>query len=125
MFSFVRFTLPNSKMTLYGTAGVSNVDLWPLPAHGQRPCLFLLLVNLLSSSYSLQIINMATARPNAATRTSKRPKLNTGGDESNLSDLVNFQLPPRRQNFAGPRRSKKTASNSPWAKERQSLATTS
>lgn len=61
---------------------------------------------------------MATARAQPSSRTSKRPKLNTGGDESNLNDLVNFQLPPRRQQFTGPRRSKKTAATAPWARER-------
>ena len=63
---------------------------------------------------------MATARPKPTARNSKRPKLNTGGTESNLNDLVNFQLPPRRQHFSGPRRSKKTGAGTPWAKERQS-----
>ncbi|PVF96060.1 hypothetical protein CPB86DRAFT_816656 [Serendipita vermifera] len=61
---------------------------------------------------------MATARPRVTSRTPKRPKLNTGGDESNWNDLVNFQLPPRRHNFTTPRRNKKASTNTPWAKER-------
>ncbi|KAG8834535.1 hypothetical protein FRC18_001865 [Serendipita sp. 400] len=61
---------------------------------------------------------MATVRLKSTSRPSKRPKLNLGSDESNLNDLVNFQLPPRRQHFTGPRRSRKTTANIPWAKER-------
>ncbi|CAG7853806.1 SubName: Full=Related to human transcription regulator Staf-5 {ECO:0000313/EMBL:CCA67768.1} [Serendipita indica DSM 11827] len=61
---------------------------------------------------------MAAVRPKPGTRPSKRPKLNTGGDESNLQDLVNFQLPPRRQHFSGPRRSRKTTVSSLWTRER-------
>ncbi|KAG8836337.1 hypothetical protein FRC17_005623 [Serendipita sp. 399] len=62
---------------------------------------------------------MATVRTKSTSRTSKRPKLNMGGgDDSNLNDLVNFQLPPRRQHLTGPRRSRKTMTTVPWAKER-------
>jgi hypothetical protein len=66
---------------------------------------------------------MATARSTPNSRTSKapkRPKLNNGGNETNLNDLVNFQLPPRRTHYMGPRRhNKKVTTYTPWARERQ------
>lgn len=70
---------------------------------------------------------MATAR-NAptSTRNPKRPKLNAG-QETNINDLVNFQLPPRRHAAVlGPRRGKRTvAISTPWARERAYYSKTS
>lgn len=46
-------------------------------------------------------------------RKEKRPKMNNA---DTLDDLINFQLPPRRNQVA-PRRSKKPVSNYGWHKE--------
>lgn len=64
---------------------------------------------------------MATARSTQTAKVPRRPKLNTGGNETNLNDLVNFQLPPRRSNYIGARRNnnKKATTYTPWARERQ------
>jgi len=46
-------------------------------------------------------------------RKEKRPKMNNA---DTMDDLINFQLPPRR-NLMAPRRSKKPVSNYGWHKE--------
>ena len=55
--------------------------------------------------------NAALVRPTP--RKEKRPKMNNA---DTIDDLINFQLPPRR-NQMPPRRSKKPGSNYGWHKE--------